>query len=86
MLLVGFWKSVSVHYLHLEAKLCLENFDHIIFMRFYKPNAEKSSVALFFKGEQGAEGRGKPRNRERNLHMQMHVSVFSINNSSVHLY
>jgi len=51
-------------------------------MRFYKLNAEKSSLALFFKAEQGAEGRGNL----RNFPQQMHVSVFCINNSSVNLY
>lgn len=86
MLLVSFWKLVSEHYLRLEAKLCLEYFNHIIFMRFYKPNAEKSSVAFFFKAEQGTEGRGKLRKRERNFLLQVYVSVFSINNSSLNLY
>lgn len=53
MLLEGFWKSVSEHYLHPKAKLCLDNFSRIIFMRFYKLNAEKSTVALFIKAKEG---------------------------------
>lgn len=63
MLLGSFWKSASEHYLHLKAKLCLENFNHISFMRYYKLNAEKSSVALFFKANQESRGEGKTKKK-----------------------
>lgn len=55
-------------------------------MRLYKLNAEKSFLALFFKAEQGAEGRGNLSKRVRNFAHQMHVSVISINGSSVNPY